>query len=324
VRADPPREQPENPIAISRIFISYRREDSAPYAGRLNDRLCLAFGADRVFMDIDDIPLGQNFTAALRENVRAADVVLPVIGPKWLSMKDAAGRRRLDDENDFVRFEVAEALRQGKRVIPILVNDTPMPQAADLPNELQPMRVCQALRLTDARFNRDAAELVQALGGAGPRPSPARRWLVGGGIAAALAALVGWQLFFRAKREPAVPAAPPLAHADLSGTWEGEVFYEWDRRKVTERFRFRAIAGALTGSASFLGVPRGILAVEQKGDTIAFETRTRGSIGDREFEYVHRYRGEASGDEMRMVMQSTGGPDTGVPREFVVRRVSRD
>ena len=99
-------------IAISRIFISYRREDSAPHAGRLNDRLCLAFGADRVFMDIDDIPLGQNFAAALRENVRAADVVLTVVGPKWLSMAGEDGRRRLDDENDFVRFEVAEALRQ--------------------------------------------------------------------------------------------------------------------------------------------------------------------------------------------------------------------
>lgn len=307
----------EGVIAASRIFISYRREDSAPYAGRLNDRLCLAFGADRVFMDIDDIPLGQDFTTALRENVRAADVVLTVIGPKWLSMTDAAGRRRLDDAHDFVRFEVAEALRQGKRVIPILVNDTPMPRAADLPAELQPLRVCQALQLTDARFDRDAADLIRALGGAETRPSPARRWLLGGGIAAGLAALASWQLVVR-------PAREPPANADLSGTWEGEVFYEWDRRKVTERFRFRAIAGALTGSASFLGVSRGILAVEQKGNTIAFETRTRGSIGDREFEYVHRYRGEASGDEMRMVMQSTGGPDTGVPREFVVRRVSRD
>ena len=166
-------------IAISRIFISYRREDSAPHAGRLNDRLCLAFGADRVFMDIDDIPLGQDFTAALRENVRVADVVLVLIGPKWLSMAGEDGRRRLDDERDFVRFEVAEALRQGKRVIPILVNDTPMPKAADLPDDLQPLLVCQALHLADARFNRDVADLIQALGGASPGRHPAA--LAGGG-----------------------------------------------------------------------------------------------------------------------------------------------
>jgi hypothetical protein len=311
-------------IAISRIFISYRREDSAPHAGRLNDRLCLAFGADRVFMDIDDIPLGQDFTAALRENVRLADVVLVIIGPTWLSITGEDGPRRLDDERDFVRFEVAEALRQGKRVIPILVNDTPLPKAADLPDDLQPLLVCQALHLADARFNRDAADLIRALGGAEPGPSPSRRWLVAGGLLTALAAIAGWQLLDRPSRAPPVPADPRRADADVSGTWEGEVFYEWDRRKVTERFKFSSIAGALTGSASFLGVPRGILSVELKGNTIAFETRTRGSINEKEIEFVHRYRGEVSGDQMRMVMQTVGGHDTGVPREFVARRISRD
>jgi len=311
-------------IAISRIFISYRREDSAPHAGRLNDRLCLAFGADRVFMDIDDIPLGQNFTAALRDNVTAADVVLTVIGPKWLSVAGEDGRRRLDDENDFVRFEVAEALRQGKRVVPILVNDTSMPKAADLPDDLQPLLVYQALHLADARFNRDVTDLIRALGGAEPGPLPSRRWLVAGGLAAALAAIGGWQLIVRNTRESPVPAEPKQADADVRGTWEGEVFYEWDRRKVTERFTFSTIAGALTGSASFLGVPRGVLSAELKGNTIAFETRTRGSINDKEIEYVHRYRGEVSGDQMRVVMQTVGGYDTGVPREFVARRISRE
>jgi hypothetical protein len=311
-------------IAISRIFISYRREDSAPHAGRLNDRLCLAFGADRVFMDIDDIPLGQNFTAVLRDNVAAADVVLVVIGPKWHSMAGPDGRRRLDDERDFVRFEVAEALRQGKRVIPILVNDTPMPDAADLPADLQPLLVCQALHLADARFNRDATDLIRALGGAEPGPSSVRRWMVAGGVAAALAAVAGWQLIVRDAQESPVPAEPKQADADVNGTWEGEVSYEWDRRKVTERFKFGSIGGALTGSASFLGVPRGILSVELKGNTILFETRTRGSINDKEIEYVHRYRGEVSGDQMRMVMQTVGGYDTGVPREFVARRISRE
>jgi len=311
-------------IAIARIFISYRREDSAPHAGRLNDRLCLTFGADRVFMDIDDIPLGQDFAAALRENVRLADVVLVIIGPKWLAVAGEGGRRRLDDERDFVRFEVAEALRQRKRVIPILVNDTPLPKAADLPEDLQPLLVCQALHLADARFNRDAADLIQALGGAEPGPSPVRRWLVAGGGLAALAAIAGWQLIVRNAQEPPMPAEPKQADADVNGTWEGEVFYEWDRRKVTERFRFSSIGGALTGSASFLGVPRGILSVELKGNTIAFETRTRGSINEKEIEYVHRYRGEVNGDQMRVMMQTVGGYDTGVPREFVARRISRE
>ena len=189
--------------------MSYRREDSAPHAGRLNDRLCLAFGAERVFMDIDDIPPGQDFTAALRENVKVADVVLVLIGPKWLSTASTDGRRRLDDERDFVRFEVAEALRQGKRVIPILVNDTPMPNAADLPGDLQPLLFCQALPLADARFNRDATDLIQALGGAGAPPAHLRRWIVTGGVVAILAAIAGWQLVVRGSRAPPVPPAPP-------------------------------------------------------------------------------------------------------------------
>jgi hypothetical protein len=219
---------------------------------------------------------------------------------------------------------VAEALRQGKRVIPILVNDTPMPNAADLPGDLQPLLVCQALPLADARFNRDATDLIEALGGAEARPAHLRRWIVTGGVVAILAAIAGWQLVLRGSRAPPVPPAPPVANADFTGTWEGEVFYEWDRRNVIERFRFNSIAGALTGSASFLGVPRGILSVEAQGNSIAFETRTRGSIGEKEIEFVHRYRGEVDGDRMRMVMQTVGGYETGVPREFVARRISRD
>lgn len=304
---------------MSPIFISYRREDSAPHAGRLNDRLCAAFGASRVFMDIDDISPGQNFTAALRENVKAAEVVLVIIGPKWLSAAGEDGRRRLDDENDFVRFEVAEALRQGKRVIPILVNGTPMPKAADLPGDLQPLLVCQALHLADARFNRDSTDLIQALGGADSGRSPLRRWLVIGGVAVAFVAIVAWQLIIRSPQEP-----PTLADADVNGTWEGAVFYEWDRRSVKESFKFKTIAGALTGSASFLGVPRGILSVELKGNSIAFETRTRGSINEKEIEFVHRYRGEVDGDRMRLVMQTAGGYDTGVPREFAAQRINRE
>jgi hypothetical protein len=112
------------------------------------------------------------------------------------------------------------------------------------------------------------------------------------------------------------------ADADVSGTWEGRCFYEWDRRKVTERFQFSSIAGALTGGASFLGAARDPQS-ELKGNTIAFETRTRGTINEKEIEYVHRYRGEVNGDQMRVVMQTVGGYDTGVPREFVARRISR-
>jgi hypothetical protein len=311
-------------MSVPRIFISYRRQDSAAHAGRLNDRLCAAFGAERVFMDVDDIAPGQNFAAALRSNVDAAAVVLVMMGPAWLAAAGDDGRRRLDDEQDFVRFEIATALQRGKRVIPILVNGAAMPAAGSLPPDLQPLALCQALPLTDARFDRDTGDLIQALGG-GPHAATHRwRWLA---VAAAgvLAAVAGWQLMGNgiADSPPAAPSAAPQ-QADVLGTWEAEVEYEWSHRRFVERFTFRSIGGALTGTASFLGVPRGMVAAEIRGNAVAFETRSSALIGDQTIEYVHRYRGEVSGDRLRMAMQTSGGQDSGVPRQIDARRIATE
>lgn len=314
---------------MPRVFISYRREDSAGQAGRLNDRLCAAFGAPQVFMDVDDIPPGENFVTILRRNVEAADVVLALIGPKWLARADGRGRR-LDDEADFVRLEVGEALARGKRVVPVLLNGTAMPTQQELPTLLHALATCQAFELSDTRFDRDAAALIESLGGA-PTEGPAgrgagrsvfRRWAALGVAAALLAALAGgW--FLRAPA-PAVPPPPSTAvvAADVTGAWEGDVFYEWDNRTVREPFSFRFVAGQLVGSAGFLGYPRGIVSGEVKGQAILFETRSQGSVGDKPIEYVHRYRGDIVGDEIRMVMQTTGPYQSGVPREFVLRRAT--
>jgi hypothetical protein len=323
---------------VPRIFISYRREDSAGQAGRLNDRLCAAFGASQVFMDVDDIPPGENFVASLRRNVEAAEVALVLIGPKWLAASDEQGRRRLDDEADFVHREVSEALAQSKRVVPVLLNGTAMPAARDLPGPLHALAPCQAFELTDSRFDRDAAALIESLGGTPARPqagqgtgrSVRRLWPVLG-AAVVLAGLAAWWLLpergvpgrhaARESVEPSPAPPPPAAvNADVTGTWEGEVFYEWDKRTVREPFSFRFVAGQLVGSAGFLGYPRGIVSGEVKGQTISFETRSQATLNDKPIEYVHRYRGDIAGDEIRMVMQTTGPYQSGVPREFVLRR----
>jgi hypothetical protein len=319
---------------MPRIFISYRREESAGQAGRLSDRLCAAFGAPQVFMDVDDIPPGANFVATLRRNVESADVALVLMGPRWLAATDAQGRRRLDDEGDFVRHEVSAALAGGKRVIPVLLNGAGMPGAPELPEPLRPLVHCQAFAFSDARFDRDAAALIEHLGGP-PPPSGASRaaggwrrrsWLAAGGVAL-VAGAGGWLALRRGSTPPRpepgpapAPAAPPPPAADVSGTWEADVFYEWDRRTVREPFSFRFVGGQLVGSAGFLGHPRGIVSGEVKGSTIAFETRSGARINGKEFEYVHRYRGEIAGDAIRMVMQTIGGDQSGVPREFVLRR----
>lgn len=95
-----------------RVLISYRRDDSAPYAGRIYDSLCERLGRT-VFLDIDSIEPGEDFPEKLRRTLENCHAVLAVIGPRWLSASDAQGRQRLRLEDDYVRLEVAEALRKG-------------------------------------------------------------------------------------------------------------------------------------------------------------------------------------------------------------------
>ena len=146
------------------IFISYRREDSGPYAGRLRDVLSQHFGAEQVFRDIDTINPGERFPRVIEQAVGSCDALLALIGPTWLSITDDAGRRRLDDPDDFVRLEIATALgRSDVLVIPVLVGPTSMPAAADLPKPLAALAECNAVRITDENWDDQVARLTRAL-----------------------------------------------------------------------------------------------------------------------------------------------------------------
>jgi hypothetical protein len=121
----------------AKVFISYRREDSAGHAGRVHDRLEREFGHDLLFMDVDSIPLGANFIKVLRDEVGKCDVLLAVIGHHWLDARDKNGERRLDDPNDFVRIEIATALQRDIPVIPVLLDGAKIPAADQLPKDLE-------------------------------------------------------------------------------------------------------------------------------------------------------------------------------------------
>jgi hypothetical protein len=146
-----------------KIFINYRRGDDPGFAQALFGRLELAFPHEQLFMDVDNIAPGLDFVRVLDERVAECDVLLAVIGKGWIEARDAAGTRRLDDPGDFVRIEIASALSQGKRVIPVLVGDAQMPRREDLPEALQPLMRRNAVRLTHERFRADTQGLVRAL-----------------------------------------------------------------------------------------------------------------------------------------------------------------
>lgn len=167
-----PRERSAN------VFINYRREDSAGHAGRLYDALSRHFPG-RLFMDIDTLAPGVDFVDAIEQAVDSCEVLIVIIGREWLSVKNKAGRRRLDDPGDFVRLEVESALARKIRVIPVLVQDTPMPGVEDLPPSLGSLARRNAIELSDARWAYDVDRLVRTIReilregpGSGPAPEP--------------------------------------------------------------------------------------------------------------------------------------------------------
>lgn len=147
------------------VFLSYRREDSAEVAGRLFDVLAARWGADHVFLDIANIELGMDWERHVRAAIDSSDAVLALIGSRWLaaSRRDS-GTRRLDEPEDFVRLQIESALRQHKRLLPVLVDGALMPKAALLPVEIRRLTEFQAMPLRSASWNDDCAALIRTLG----------------------------------------------------------------------------------------------------------------------------------------------------------------
>jgi TIR domain-containing protein len=145
------------------IFINYRRGDDPGFTGRLFDQLAAAFPRDKLFMDVDSIAPGADFSQVLRGAVDECDVLLAVVGRGWLSSTDKHGDRRLDKPGDFVRIEIAEALAAGKLVIPVLVNGADVPNSLSLPAEIKEFSRRNAVRISHERFHTDAQTLIKSL-----------------------------------------------------------------------------------------------------------------------------------------------------------------
>jgi len=147
------------------IFMSYRRADSISATGRLHEYLEDAFGADNVFKDVEDIPPGVDFRDHLRNSIAACNVVIVMIGNRWVNITDDDGNRRLLKEDDWVRTEVATALSNpDATVIPVLIEGAKPPQADDLPDDLKDLAYRNAFQLrNDPDFPSDARKLIEHL-----------------------------------------------------------------------------------------------------------------------------------------------------------------
>jgi hypothetical protein len=160
---------------LPKVFISYRREDTPGHAGRLYDRLQQEFGPDNVFIDVDTLLPGDDFVAAIGDTLNKCDLMIALIGPRWLTATDDRGQPRLDDQSDFVRIEIQTALERRIRTVPVLVERASMPLEQQLPEPLRPLVRRQAIELTDTRWASDVGALLEKVkrtAAAGPAAPP--------------------------------------------------------------------------------------------------------------------------------------------------------
>lgn len=172
---------------MDRVFISYRRADAEPEAKLIAQCLRDEIGKDEVFLDTNDIASGQRWRERIDAALQAAQVVLVVIGKRWLDTADAQGMRRLGAEGDIVTHEISRALQRGILVIPVRVQEAPIPAAEQLPAALKGLfdfNDCEVR--SGAAHARDVQALIDAVTG---RRRGRRRWLGRPGIAAAVAAV---------------------------------------------------------------------------------------------------------------------------------------
>ena len=322
----------------AQIFLSYRRDDTAGYARALNDLLARAFGAERVFIDVDDIGAGQAFDARIAQAMGQARVLLVLIGPRWLAPQ-ADGVPRLHRADDVVRREVQTGLDRGLQVIPLLLDGAPMPSAAQLPAALQPLARRQALVIDARRFEADTQLLLgavrQALGepadtpGAAPAAAPpgrprARAVWAGAAVACLLAGAAWWAL-----RPAPGPGAHPAtgmsaqaARPAINGRWQADVRYGWLTSDLRETLDLQGAGTVLQGTASFLRVPRGIEDGRVDADGIRFTTRSTEVAGSGPERVVtHRWRGTLAGDTLQLTMQTEGAAQPHAPVAVTARRV---
>ncbi|MBP7468026.1 MAG: toll/interleukin-1 receptor domain-containing protein [Thauera sp.] len=294
------------------VFISYRRDDSAGFAGRLADALEQRLGAGAVFRDVDDIQPGADFEAVIARGLDQVRAVLVVIGPGWL---DAAvdGPRRLDRPDDFVRREVEQALASGKPVVPVLVGGATMPAANALPIALRGLASRQALVLGDASWSADLARLEAVLAQWVAPPaasvrSPRRRWLAA--VVVAGVAIGGALLW--STRAPGPET--------IVGQWTAEVAYPWNLT-LEEGYDFSVRDGRVEGQASFLGAPRALEDVEWRDGRLRFVTRSQSISGnDPPREMVQRYEVRREGEALRVRLVIERSHSVDAPLEFVAQR----
>ena len=147
----PSKDMGDNRSVAGKIFINYRRVESLKDAQHLKTLFDKTFGAKRVFLDVRGIDGGANWFNTLERQVAASAAMVVLIGKDWADLKDDQGNRRLDDPNDYVRFEISQALQRNLPIMPVRIDGAAIPKAAQLPDNIMPLSLIQAMPLRTER-----------------------------------------------------------------------------------------------------------------------------------------------------------------------------
>jgi hypothetical protein len=164
-----------------KIFISYRRDDSRYQAQRIYEAFLRKLPRETIFMDVDAIPLGANFVKVLEDWVEQCDVLLVLMGAGWANSTDPrTGKRRLDDQKDFVRVEIRGALTRDIPVVPVLLDGAELPDEAGLPDDIKGLLYRNAEFVEYRTFDADVQRLIRKLGVGGSTKQGASPTIIAG------------------------------------------------------------------------------------------------------------------------------------------------
>ncbi|MEM7429448.1 MAG: TIR domain-containing protein [Pseudomonadota bacterium] len=175
---------------MAKFFINYRREDSEGKTFSLRQELLKHFKEDELFMDIKGMEPGKDFEVQIIESVSACDAMLVVIGTSWVEIKDKDGNRRLEEDSDFVRSEIRNAINLRKPIIPVLLDGTKMPPAERLPEDIRQLVKFPAMQFTIEHIEANTQRIANAMKEVLPQPTASRRLLAGVAIGAGVGGLL--------------------------------------------------------------------------------------------------------------------------------------
>ena len=292
------------------IFVSYRRDDAGGHAGRLVDRLTARFGDDAVFMDVQDIQPGDRFAKSIDDTIARCDCIVAVIGPRWVGLMQARTQALGAEapaeaaQEDFVRHEIAAALRRDIPVVPVLVGGARMPTRQELPGDIAALSQRHAIEIRDSRFDDDAALLVDALAKTRSvrRERSVRRLGAGGYIAlSVLVAALAIAAF--------VMTRPTEVAVD--GVWIAEM-QKPGQRPYRIRLTLIRSGERINGRVEYPTGDGPIHDGQLKGSQLSFATTHVPQFASSPA--TIRYEGEVTGDGIRLTAIDEAGVATGVAR----------